>query len=496
MEIPRSLSRLADKNRRTLYNYDIDDSETRSNWLTAQRASLTYYGQILTGRLLERLDGSVSEIAHRTRGPETEKSKLLDEVLADRNIGMLLVRPEMYHHSAEFSKFLESNGYAVLHEADKEIGIHQFEQIYSTQLLDPGNANLMPTNTMTYLHSPCKLVVFSKPQKSLEDPLATADEFVAIHKGQAGVPDPLTLRGSIVYDEAKRLGFDTLANETIAEALDPMGIYRHIIGHRNYRSALAREDKLLEFTGVGAHVPNSNELYRDLDALCNEDELNEILFNKKFDNIRKYRQMWDRGQIDKPLMFMISGYAGTGKSTLVERLMHHFPHTNVIQTGVLRTTIRGYESGKNPFLLKHTYDLDTVEADDTYPTDLIGRFLKQVEPIAKAINEMVKFASTEKQHWMLDGNHILANYVEFIDGVVPIEVYLKVSDPEQHYKMMCGPTHSRTMDERQRNNGRKIHDYMVESAISRGKQVYEFDQAYELTLKYINNLLGQYVNGK
>src|SRR3989338_750280 len=110
-----------------------------------------------------------------------------------------------------------------------------------------------------------------------------------------------------------------------------------------------------------------------------------------YPNIQKYKEMWLQGKIDRPLIILIGGCAGTGKSTLAKQLLEQFPFSSILQTAAIRAILRTFISpDKNPFLYVHTYDLPTVDAGDK-AISLYDRYRAQVEPIAMSINKLIEF---------------------------------------------------------------------------------------------------------
>lgn len=214
------------------------------------------------------------------------------------------------------------------------------------------------------------------------------------------------------------------------------------------------------------------------------------------DAIAKYKELWESKQITKPLVILLGGYAGTGKSTLAAKLNDLIGHMNVLPTGVVRAAIRDYiTEADNPYLYTHTYKLDKL-GDQSLPIKerVINNFEAQCAPITKAINKVVEFAQTEKQHYIIDGNHVLAGEMVSSDSAFVIEMYLTVSKPKLHKVMIGGPTHNRSLTKSQFANARLITDYINEKAVRHNKPLFEFDQAYEGAVELINSTLKEYFN--
>jgi len=81
---------------------------------------------------------------------------------------------------------------------------------------------------------------------------------------------------------------------------------------------------------------------------------------EKYPAIVRYNELWEQGEVSKPVVFLIGGYAGTGKSTLAKEITNYFKNINVLPTGIIRSILREYVSKEsNPYLYAHTYNLHT-----------------------------------------------------------------------------------------------------------------------------------------
>lgn len=208
-------------------------------------------------------------------------------------------------------------------------------------------------------------------------------------------------------------------------------------------------------------------------------------------NIAKYNEMWSKGLIAKPIIILIGGYAGTGKSTLAKKLTQYLQYINIIPTGVIRAISKTYTNKiTNPELFYHTFDLHKI----TKNRDLIiNLFLDQCAVVNKGVTELIEFVETEKQHYIIEGNHIIPkNKYTSIEAII-IEVYLQVEDPSLHIEMLVGPTHQRNINSKQYETGRVLHDYIAESATTESKYIFNFEDSLLETLAVIDKELEKYI---
>lgn len=473
--VPEELARLADRNTRVMRTYGIPSGNNPS-----------VASEIFASR---RYSGAVSELGFRFALPSIEpldESDRLMDTIAGFNPGMLLVRPDMYHHRDAFVSFLLENGFIPHYVSDVQISQPVYEQMYFDVFKRSDARPAFPNRTLIYTDSPATLIVFSDPTQRYGD-AKLADNFFDDFKGKQGEPDGRTVRGKVVFDEAVRLGYHKLDNPVIAQAVDPLGSYREAVKSKEGPHAhLPDEYKLLNYTGVGVHVPNFTEMMNDLPAICDVQQLEEIQSHLKYPYLDMYKWLWQEGVPLRPFVIALGGYAGTSKSTLAQAISDRLPPHLSVATPHLRSLLKDFVSPEeNPWLYVHTYDLDKVSSDTAFVDPKYG-FRRQIEPVATAVKRIIDFVGTERQHHIIEGNHIFPGMVSFPGNVLGIELYLKVSDPELHKKMMVGPTHRRAVDEHQFAVGRELHDYTVAEAERLGLPVFEFNQGYDGLLKLLN----------
>ena len=217
-----------------------------------------------------------------------------------------------------------------------------------------------------------------------------------------------------------------------------------------------------------------------------------------YQHIQKYNQLWEKSQLCWPVVIMIGGYAGTGKSTLAQIISRYLNYLNLIPTGILRALVKDYISAQdNPALYYHTYDLHKLipqKFSGKADREVTRLFLNQVKPLARGLTNLINFAASEKQLYLIEGNHIFPGFLPKNEQVIQIEFYLKVSEPHQHRLMLGGPTHNRVLDDEQFQTGRILHDLIVNEAESQNKYVYEYNQAEGLALGLIEQTLKSYLD--
>jgi hypothetical protein len=278
-KIPQSIINLADKNIRILEKLKYFSIVTLANYdfTHSQKLGADYMENVLPAKKFKL---KINEGNSITEIPETKKE--LINSLISKNIAMILVRPEMFHIHDQFSNFISNLGLKVFYIAERSISFDQYWTLYKGSIRFPDAIPSMPTRTMVYTDSPVMLIAFVDPLQSHSN---LASFFETNFKGKEGIYNQHTLRGGIVYPEAKKLSFDNLENQIVKNATDPFKGYQHLISsgmHQNNVNMKPNE-QILRYNAVSVHIPNSEEIPYDLSTLNTENQLIEM--NKSLANV-------------------------------------------------------------------------------------------------------------------------------------------------------------------------------------------------------------------
>lgn len=185
-----------------------------------------------------------------------------------RKIGMLLIRPDMIQAQNAVTSFI-SERFTLLDSSEVIVTPEAYWGMYKESICTTETVMSRFTRAAVYINTMCRLLIFEKANfHKLEAPVA--DTVFANLKGRQGQYRPDTIRGDIVYKKALEYGYHTLDDAHIARAVDPFGAYRKIVTTTSDHDTLAHP--LLFFTGVGVHIPDYQEMQRDLPLLLSEVE--------------------------------------------------------------------------------------------------------------------------------------------------------------------------------------------------------------------------------
>ena len=198
-----------------------------------------------------------------------------------------------------------------------------------------------------------------------------------------------------------------------------------------------------------------------------------------------------------PLVILIGGAAGTGKTVLAYKLLKDISFCNYLVTPILRSLLTMFLTKKqNPYIYKHTFDLHRVNGfGEVDAVGLRKNFEKQSKPIMDGVERFFDFIVSEKQNYIIEGSNLLPKVWKYDkEKMILIDFYMCVSDELVHQTMMGGPTHKRKLTQDQLESVRLLNDYTIEKARQYNKRVFEFDVSYNEVLEYIDQEISKVIN--
>ena len=139
--------------------------------------------------------------------------------------------------------------------------------------------------------------------------------------------------------------------------------------------------------------------------------------------LRRWRVWSALDHLDPPLIVLIGGATGVGKSTLASMLAARLGITRVIPSDVIRQVLRSFFTAEAvPPVHSSAFELDLVD------------FAEQAELVATGTAAIVERACLERTPTVIEGVHAVPGLLdrELLDRCVAVEAMLVVSDEELH----------------------------------------------------------------
>jgi 2-phosphoglycerate kinase len=249
--------------------------------------------------------------------------------------------------------------------------------------------------------------------------------------------------------------------------------------YRSYQVAERIEDHLLE---RGITSLTSQELHA-LAVRVLEEEAGDRY-------ARNFVQWQEVATLDVPLVILIGGATGVGKSTIATQIAARLGIVRVIPTDSVREVMRGLFSRElMPTLYTSSFDADSaLREPPTHAAErVIVGFREQTAAVAVGLRALIERSAVEGTSVIIEGAHVVPGFLdieEFSDRVLPVPLIVSVEDEElhrTHFAARSADSVSRPFDRYLRNIGniRRVQRYIKSQALSHDWPVissYNLDQ--------------------
>src|SRR5439155_6379043 len=152
--------------------------------------------------------------------------------------------------------------------------------------------------------------------------------------------------------------------------------------------------------------------------------------------LRRYR---DLHELDLPLILLVGGATGTGKSTVATDVAYRLGITRVTSTDFVRQTMRAFFSSEfMPAIHHSSFEAGRAMAgDDEERTDaneaVLDGFLEQTREVLVGVRAAIDRALEEGWSIVLEGVHLVPGMLpKEIEGALVVECVLAIDDAEAH----------------------------------------------------------------
>jgi 2-phosphoglycerate kinase len=141
-------------------------------------------------------------------------------------------------------------------------------------------------------------------------------------------------------------------------------------------------------------------------------------------------------ELEMPLIVLVGGATGTGKSTVATEVAHRLGITRVTSTDVVRQTMRAFFSREfMPSIHYSSFEAGAavrVPEDETADPILLG-FLEQTRNVLVGVKAVIGRAIEEGYSLVLEGVHLVPGSISTtIRGAVVCHCLLAIEDDEEH----------------------------------------------------------------
>ena len=186
----------------------------------------------------------------------------------------------------------------------------------------------------------------------------------------------------------------------------------------------------------------------DVDAVSSSDVLEQVgaLLRQEAGEefARRYLVMRQLNHTERPLMVLIGGAPGVGKSAIAAEVAYRLGIPRVVSTDIVRQALRSLIGKElSPVLHASSYsawraELLPSERDTAKPSKsaVLRGFLAQVRQLSPAIGAIIERSISEDTSLVIEGVHLVPGWspAEDFPGAIIIRLMLFINDPDDHRK--------------------------------------------------------------
>ena len=191
--------------------------------------------------------------------------------------------------------------------------------------------------------------------------------------------------------------------------------------------------------------------------------------------VRRLRRLDALQRLEEPLLLLVGGATGTGKSTIATEAAHRLGITRVTSTDFIRQTMRAFFSEEfMPSVHYSSFEarlaLTKAEEEESGDAAILG-FLDQTRNVLVGVQAALERAATECWSMVLEGVHLVPGMVATdFPGAFVVQCIVAIDDENLHRSHFWVREYSteglRPLDKylESLSQIRQIQDYLVERA--------------------------------
>jgi 2-phosphoglycerate kinase len=150
--------------------------------------------------------------------------------------------------------------------------------------------------------------------------------------------------------------------------------------------------------------------------------------------VSRLRRLADLQELDVPIIILVGGSTGTGKSTVAAEVAHRLGITRVASTDFIRQTMRAFFSPEfMPTIHYSSFEAGQALDDEVTGDPAIVGFLEQCRHVCVGVDAAIRRALTEGWSMVLEGVHLVPGLVPTqLEGALLVHVLLEITDENVH----------------------------------------------------------------
>lgn len=153
--------------------------------------------------------------------------------------------------------------------------------------------------------------------------------------------------------------------------------------------------------------------------------------------VRRLQRMDALRRVEEPLLLLVGGATGTGKSTIATEVAHRLGITRVTSTDFIRQTMRAFFSEEfMPAVHYSSFEtrlaLTKAEEEESGDAAILG-FLDQTRNVLTGVHAALERAATEHWSMVIEGVHLVPGMVAVdVPGAMVVQCVVAIEDEAAH----------------------------------------------------------------
>jgi 2-phosphoglycerate kinase len=149
---------------------------------------------------------------------------------------------------------------------------------------------------------------------------------------------------------------------------------------------------------------------------------------------RRLRRFRELQELDLPVIVLVGGATGTGKSTVATEAAYRLGITRVTSTDFVRQTMRAFFSQEfMPSIHYSSFEAaDGLREPERAEDPVIAGFLEQTRNVLVGVRASIERALEEGWSMVLEGVHLVPGMLPRIEGALVVQCVLAIEDEEEH----------------------------------------------------------------
>jgi 2-phosphoglycerate kinase len=150
--------------------------------------------------------------------------------------------------------------------------------------------------------------------------------------------------------------------------------------------------------------------------------------------VTRLRRLAELQELDVPIILLVGGTTGTGKSTVAAEVAHRLGITRVASTDFIRQTMRAFFSPEfMPTIHYSSFEAGAALDDEVTGDPTIVGFVEQCRHVCVGVDAAIHRALTEGWSMVLEGVHLVPGLLPTqLEGALLVHVVLEIADEQVH----------------------------------------------------------------